>query len=100
MNTKQISLLISLLLLCSFSELNLAGAHAEETHEEESQSITFTVFIILNIIILLISFGLIFLIDNFQRNEKFISIKSMILIIITTLAINAIIAINTYVEVN
>ncbi|MCE7737374.1 MAG: hypothetical protein GPJ54_20965 [Candidatus Heimdallarchaeota archaeon] len=77
-------------------------AHVDDPHPEESDSsssISIRLFLFVNLIIISLSLGLVILVNQYQQNVKYVSPKTMITIILSTLLINAIVAVNTYVEV-
>ena len=78
------------------------SAHVGDPHIEEddtSSTISIRLFLIVNLILVSLSLGLVFLVNQYQQNIKYISLKTMIIVIISTLFVNAIVAVNTYVEV-
>lgn len=90
---KSVPYLFSLMLIINFESVN---AH---TNDRGLLVVNFVEFIMINIIILILCLGLVYLIDQFQINKKLISVRKLILIVVVTLVVNAIIAINTYMEI-
>ena len=76
-------------------------AHSDEpqNNKQEVLSLTPTSFIIINFFILGFCLVLIVIVNKFQKTEKIISIKLMSVIILLTITANAILAMNTYIEV-
>lgn len=84
------------------SMISEISAHVDDPHTEKtnsSSSISIQLFLFVNLIIISLSLGLVFLVNQYQQNVRYISPKTMIIIIFSTLLINAIVAVNTYVEV-
>ncbi|OLS25711.1 MAG: hypothetical protein HeimC2_17660 [Candidatus Heimdallarchaeota archaeon LC_2] len=90
---KSVPYLFSLMLIINFESVN---AH---TNDSGLLVVNFVEFIMINIFILILCLGLVYLIDQFQINKKLISVRKLILIVVVTLVVNAIIAINTYMEI-
>ncbi len=84
------------ILLVIFKNEKTVSAH---TGDNGALLISSEGFIMVNLIILSLSLGLVYLINQFQKNEKLISSKKLILIVVFTLFVNAIVAVNTYVEI-
>ena len=69
------------------------------TNENGLLVVNYIEFILVSLGILILCLGLVYLIDQFQVNKKLISVRKLILIVVLTLFVNSIIAINTYVEI-
>lgn len=95
-------LLLIFLVLVGNNMTQRIVAHVDDPHTEEadkSPSMSVQSFIFVNIVILSLSLSLVLLVNQYQHQIKLVSPKTMIIIIISTLFVNAIVAINTYVEV-
>ncbi len=102
MRLKNLILICILLVPTGNNILVTISAHVGDPHTEEndtSSTISIRLFLIVNMVIISLSLGLVFLVNQYQQNIKYISLKTMIIVIISTLFVNAIVAVNTYVEV-
>lgn len=98
---KFVLLCILILLIVNPMMVKING-HVDDPHNEEtdnSSSISIQLFLFVNLIIVSLSLGLVFVVNQYQQNVRYISPKTMIIIIFSTLFLNAIVAVNTYVEV-